>query len=209
LNGLAFDDDMYSRRPVRPGSPIGATVQRELVEAARLGDHEAFEALAASAGTRLLTIARLVLRDGPQAEDAVQDALVRAWQSLPHLRDPDRWDAWLHRLVVRACADQGRRRRRHEAEVSMIGIEAAVGDQAGSIVVRDQLDRGFRRLKPDQRTALVLRFYVGLSVPEVADALGVPVGTAKSKIHYAVEAMRAELQADERASTVTAPEVAR
>jgi RNA polymerase sigma-70 factor, ECF subfamily len=184
-------------------------VQRDLVEAAQRGDHEAFEALAAAAGSRLLTVARLIMRDGHQAEDAVQDALVRAWQNLPLLRDPDRWDAWLHRLLVRACADQGRRRRRHEAEVRMIGIEAATGDDAGSIDDHDQLDRGFRRLKPDQRAALALRFYLGMTVPEVADALGVPVGTAKSKIHYAVEAMRAALEADERPSAVTAPGVAR
>ena len=184
-------------------------MQRDLVEAAQRGDHDAFEALAAGAGSRLLTVARLVLRDGHQAEDAVQDALVRAWESLPRLRDPERWDAWLHRLLVRACADQARRRRRHEAEVRLIGIEPATGDPARSIDDHDQLDRGFRNLKPDQRTALVLRFYLGMTVPQVADALGVPVGTAKSKIHYAVEAMRAELEADERPSRVTAPGVAR
>src|SRR5262245_24195345 len=140
-----------------------ATVQRDLVEAAQRGDHEAFETLAAAAGARLLTVARMVLRDGHQAEDAVQDALVRAWQSLPQLRDPDRWDAWLRRLVVRACADQARRRSRRVAEVRMIGIEAAAGDQATSVDDQDELDRGFQRLKPDQRTALVLRFYLGLS----------------------------------------------
>jgi RNA polymerase sigma-70 factor, ECF subfamily len=184
-------------------------VQRDLVEAAQRGDHEAFETLAAAAGTRLLTVARLVLRDGHQAEDAVQDALVRAWQSLPLLKDPDRWDAWLHRLVVRACADQARRRNRRVTEVRMIGIESAAADHVGSIDDQDQLDRGFRHLKPDQRAALVLRFYLGMTVPEVADALGVPVGTAKSKIHYAVEAMRAELEADERPSPVPAPGVAR
>jgi RNA polymerase sigma-70 factor, ECF subfamily len=184
-------------------------VQRDLVEAAQRGDHEAFEALAAAAGARLVTVARLVLRDGHQAEDAVQDALVRAWQSLPQLRDPDRWDAWLHRLVVRACADQARRRGRRVAEVRMTGIEVAAGDEAASIDDQDELDRGFRRLKPDQRSALVLRFYLGLSVPEVAEALGVPVGTAKSKIHYAVEAMRAQLEADERPTTATAPGVVR
>ena len=184
-------------------------MQRDLVEAARRGDHDAFEALAADAGSRLLTVARLVLRDGHQAEDAVQDALVRAWESLPSLRDPERWEAWLHRLLVRACADQARHRRRHEAEVRMIGIEPSTGDHAGPIDDHDQLDRGFRHLKPDQRTALILRFYLGMTVPQVADALGVPVGTAKSKIHYAVEAMRAELEADERPSPVAAPGVAR
>src|SRR6478735_6799974 len=178
-------------------------MQRDLVEAARRGDHEAFETLAAAAATRLLTAARLVLRDPHQAEDAVQDALLRAWQSLPLLRDAERWDAWLYRLLVRACADQGRRRRRHGAEVRLIGFEPAAGDHAGQIGDHDQLDRGFQRLKPDQRAALVLHFYLGLTVPEVADALGVPVGTAKSKIHYGVEALRAALEADERATVAS------
>lgn len=174
-------------------------MQRDLVEAAQHGDHEAFEILATAAGVRLLTLARFVLHDPSHAEDAVQEALVRAWQSLPGLRDPERWDAWLHRLVIRACADQGRDRLRQPAEVWMVGVEPTASDQARAIDDHDQLDRGFRRLKPDQRAAVVLRFYLGLTVPEVADALGVPVGTAKSKIHYAVEALRAALEADERA----------
>jgi DNA-directed RNA polymerase specialized sigma24 family protein len=140
-------------------------VQRDLVEAARHGDHEAFEVLAASAGDRLFAIARLILRDTHLAEDAVQEALVHAWRHLPTLRDPQPWDAWLHRLIVNACADQRRRL---------------------------QL-----------RRRVVLHFYLGLPVPEVADALGVPLGTAKSRIHYAVEAMRAALEADERASIAT------
>ena len=175
-------------------------MQRDLVEAAQHGDHEAFEVLASAAGARLLTFARFVLRDTPQAEDAVQEALVSAWQGLPDLRDPERWDAWLHRLIVRACADQGRHRLRQAPEVRMAWMEPVAGDDARSIADHDQLDRGFRHLKPDQRAAVVLRFYVGLTVPEVADALGVPVGTAKSKIHYAVEALRAALEADERAT---------
>ena len=173
-------------------------MQRDLVEAARHGDHDAFEILAAAAGDRLYTIARLMLSDTHQAQDAVQDALVHAWQGLPELRDPDRWDAWLHRLVVNACADQGRRRIRQSAEVRMLRIEPTTRDHVHAIDDQDQLDRGFRQLKPDQRAAVVLHFYLGMSVPEVADALGVPVGTAKSKIHYAVEALRAALEADER-----------
>ena len=100
-------------------------MQRDLVEAARQGDHEAFEVLASSAGDRLYAIARLILRDTQLAEDAVQEALVHAWRNLPTLRDPDRWDAWLRRLVVNACADQGRGRQRHTAEVRMIRIQGA------------------------------------------------------------------------------------
>jgi len=184
-------------------------LQRDLVEAARQGDHEAFEVLASAAGAQLLRFAQLVLRDRSRAEDAVQEALVRAWQGLPDLRDPERWDAWLHRLIVRACADQGRHRLRYAPEGQMAWTDPAAGDHARSVADHDQLDRGFQRLKPDQRAAVVLRFYLGLSVPEVADALGLPVGTAKSRIHYAVEALRAALEADERAPVATMDGVAR
>ncbi len=184
-------------------------MQRDLVEAARRGDHEAFEVLASSAADRLYAIARLILRDAHLAEDAVQEALVHAWRNLPTLRDPDRWDAWLRRLVVNACADQGRGRQRRTAEVRMIRTEPSVEDDTRSLDDHDQLERGFRRLKPDQRAAVVLHLYLGLTVPEVADALGVPVGTAKSRIHYATEALRAALEADERASIATRGGLAR
>ena len=178
-------------------------MQRDLVEAARDGDHLAFEVLAAAVGDRLYRFAMLVLGDTDQAEDAVQDAIVHAWQGLPELRDPERWDAWLHRLIVNACADQGRRQMRQSVEVRMIRLEPVAGDDVRSVDDHDQLARGFRRLKPGQRAAVVLHFYLGLSVPEVADALGVPVGTAKSRIHYAVDAMRAALEADERTPIAT------
>ena len=178
-------------------------MQRDLVEAARDGDHEAFEVLASAAGDRLYRFAWLVLGDSHQAEDAVQDAIVRAWQGLPELRDPERWEAWLHRLIVNACADQGRLRMRQSVEVRMVRLEPAARDDVHLVDDHDQLDRGFRKLKPGQRAAVVLHFYLGLSVPEVADALGVPVGTAKSRIHYAVDAMRAALEADERTPIAT------
>jgi len=125
------------------------------------------------------------------------------------LRDPDRWDAWLHRLIVNACADHGRRRMRHVAEVPLLSTGAALGDDAQAIDDHDQLDRGFQRLKPHHRAAIVLHFYMDLSMAEVADALGVPVGTAKSRIHYAVEALRAALEADERAPVATSGGVTR
>ena len=178
-------------------------MQRDLVEAAQRGDHEAFELLTAAAGDRLFGFARLVLGDAHYAEDAVQDALVGAWRGLPVLRDPDRWDAWLHRLIVNACADHGRRRMRRVAEVPLLPTGAAPGDDAKAIDDHDQLDRGFQRLKPHHRAAIVLHFYMDLSMAEVADALGVPVGTAKSRVHYAVEALRAALEADERAPIAT------
>jgi RNA polymerase sigma-70 factor (ECF subfamily) len=173
-------------------------VQRDVVEAARGGDHEAFEVLATAAGDRLYAIATLILRDRQRAEDAVQEALVHAWRELPSLRDPDRFDAWLHRLVVNACADEGRSQRRWSTEVRMMRSEPTTEDGASSLADRDQLERGFRRLKPDQRTVVVLHFYLGLPVPEIAETLGIPAGTVKSRLHYATTTLRSALEADAR-----------
>jgi RNA polymerase sigma-70 factor, ECF subfamily len=173
-------------------------VQRNVVEAARGGDHEAFEVLASAAGDRLYAIAWLILRDRQRAEDAVQEALVNAWRDLPRLRDPDRFDAWLHRLVVNASTDQGRQARRWSTEVRMIRSGPTTEDAANSLADRDQLERGFRHLKPEQRTIVVLHFYVGLPVPEIAQTLGIPAGTVKSRLHYATAALRAALEADAR-----------
>ena len=177
-------------------------MRRDLVEAASRGDHEAFEVLATSAGDRLYAIARLILRSAELAEDAVQEALVRAWQQLPSLRDPDRFDAWLYRLVVNACADQGRQLRRWSQQVRPIPLDASISDDTGSVADRDQLERGFNRLKPEQRAVVVLHYYSGLSAAEIAHWLGIPEGTARSRLHYATEAMRAALQADARQPAV-------
>lgn len=175
-------------------------MQRDVVEAARSGDHEAFEALAIAAGDRLFAIATLILRDRQRAEDAVQEALVHAWRELPALRDLDRFDAWLRRLLLNACNDVGRSQRRWSTEVRMIRSEPTTDDGAASLADRDQLERGFKRLKPEQRTVIVLHFYAGLPVPEIAETLGIPAGTVKSRLHYATETLRAALEADARGS---------
>lgn len=173
-------------------------MRRELVEAAARGDHEAFEVLATSAGDRLYAVARLILRQADLAEDAVQEALVRAWKQLPTSRDPDRFDAWLHRLVVNACADQGRQLRRLSGQVRALPVERSVDDDTGSVADRDQLERAFTRLKPEQRAVVVLHHYSGFSAAEIARMLGIPQGTARSRLHYATEALRAALDADAR-----------
>jgi RNA polymerase sigma-70 factor (ECF subfamily) len=175
-------------------------VTRALVEAAQRGDHDAFEALAIPRVDRLYGIARLILRDVHLAEDAVQETLIRAWQQLPRLREVDKFDAWMHRLLVNSCADQGRSRRRVSRHLDIARVEPSAGDTSGLSADRDQLERGFRRLRPEQRAAVVLRHYAGFSTEEIADMLGIPIGTAKSRIHYATEAMRAALEADSRGS---------
>lgn len=177
-------------------------MQRELVESAKAGDHEAFSALAGSVVDRMYANAVLILRDHSQAEDATQEAIVRAWQGLPSLRDPDRFDAWLRKLLVNACRDEGRRQRRRTAEIALLPAHQPVGpDGSSRLEQRDALDRAFRRLSVEHRTAVVLHYYRGLSQPEVAEATGVPLGTVKSRLHHAMLALRAAMEADARDAT--------
>ena len=177
-------------------------MQRELVERARRGDHDAFAELAGAAISRLDSAAWLILRDQEQAKDAVQNALVRAWRDLPTLRDPDRFDAWLNRLVVRACIDEARRLRRHRVDVELTPFMTPVVDGLETrIADRDQLERGFLRLGPEMRAVIVLHHYLDLPLPMVASALGIPLGTAKSRLHRALGLMRAALDADSRLTT--------
>jgi RNA polymerase sigma-70 factor (ECF subfamily) len=171
--------------------------QRELVERAERGDHDAFALLAGASIARLEAVARLTLRDSALAQDAVQDALVRAWRNLPGLRDSDRFDAWLTRLTINACIDTMRSRRRRPIEVDLAPYQPAMGgDWVAQVADRDQLDRGFRQLSVEHRAVLVLHYYLGLSHAGVAEVLGVPLGTAQSRLHRALEAMRAALVAD-------------
>ena len=174
-------------------------MQRELVEQARRGDHDAFAALAATAISRLDAAARLILRDPDLARDAVQETLVRSWRDLPGLRDPDRFEPWLHRLLVHACLDQARARRRHRFDVELRPIhEPAAPDDLAVLTLRDELERGFRRLEPEQRAVIVLHYYLGLPLSEAAAALGLPLGTTKSRLSRALQAMRAALDAEAR-----------
>lgn len=185
-------------------------MQADLVARARDGDVEAFSALTLGRTNRLYAAARLILRDDDAASDAVQDALLQAWLDLRGLRDPDRFDAWLHRLLVRACHRAARRRRTREVvEVRVATFaETMSPDAQHGLAVRDQLERGLRRLSPDQRIVIVLRHYLGLSLAEAADALGIPLGTMQSRLSRATQAMRAALEADDR-PVAAAGEVAR
>ncbi len=174
-------------------------MQRDLVEKAQRGDHDAFAALAGAAIFRLDGAARLILRDPDQAKDAVQETLVRAWRDLPTLRNPERFEAWLHRLLVNSCIDEARRLRRHRVEVPIGRIDVrAAGDIASATAGRDELERGFERLAPEQRALIVLHHYLDQPLPEVARALGMPLGTAKSRLHRSLGLLRAAIDADAR-----------
>jgi RNA polymerase sigma-70 factor (ECF subfamily) len=174
-------------------------VDRDLVEAARNGDQEAYVDLIRVRSDRLFAIAQRILRDIDRAEDALQDALVIAWRDLRGLRDPDRFDAWLQHLVINVCIGQASRERRRTANLRAFPVDGpAAPDELLSVGDRDLLDRGFRRLPPDQRAILVLHHYLGYEPSEIAEALGIPAGTARSRLHHAHRAMRAALDADAR-----------
>jgi RNA polymerase sigma-70 factor, ECF subfamily len=175
--------------------------QRDLVERAARGDPDAFDALARLASNRMYGIAYRILRDQYLAEDALQQALITIWNELPRLRDADRFDAWTYRLIVRAATAEARRAGRGGANATLRPDDAETSrapDQYGAVVDRDELERGFRRLTADQRAVLILQHYAGLSQAEIADVLGIPVGTAGSRIHYAARALRAAIEADVR-----------
>jgi RNA polymerase sigma-70 factor (ECF subfamily) len=173
--------------------------QRELVERAGRGDHDAFAELVDASFSRLEAAARLIVRDTELARDAVQDAYLRAWCDLPRLRDPDRFDAWLHRVTVNSCLDAVRRRKRRPVEVELTPLmPPSVDDRSGHIADRDQLERGFRHLGPDQRAVLVLHYYLGLPASAIAEILDIPTGTAQSRLHRALTELRAALGADGR-----------
>ena len=174
-------------------------MDRDLVEMAQRGDRDAFAILARTHGDRLMAIAYRILRDVGRAEDAVQQTLVIAWRELPGLRDPDRFEAWLQRLLVNASYAEARRARDWNANIRVLSVDGPGGlDESLPIDDRDRLERGFRRLPPDQRAILVFTHYLGLAPTEIAERLGIPAGTARSRLHFAHRAMRAAIEADER-----------
>ena len=170
----------------------------DLVVRAQRGDREAYALLASTLAGRFLAVARRVLRDLDLAEDATQQALLSVWQDLPQLRDPARFEAWSYRILVRACYVEGRRERRLGPNLRLLATEPSAVDGLDSVVDRDQLDRGFRRLSIEHRSVVVLYHYLDLPLDRIAEILGIPVGTAHSRLHHAMRAMRAALDADLR-----------
>ena len=171
---------------------------RELVDRAKQGDRDAFEELARVVATRLYATAMLVLRDPDLAGEAVQEALIDLWRKLPTLRDSQAFEAWLNKILIRRCYAAARRTRRLTAQVTNIDIEFGTRSDEWLVDARDEIERAFRRLSPEQRAVLVVHHRLGLSDADAAAALGVPVGTMKSRLNRATAALRAGIEADSR-----------
>lgn len=193
-----FPDTLPRRIP--RFSARSVPLPEEFIERARVGDHDAFASLARATSPRLYAIAIRILRDSAAAEDAAQEALVEIWRSLRALRDADRFEAWSTRILVRICYREARRRR--SSVVMAEEPPSSAGDPYRPLADRDQLERGFRRLKTEQRALLVLRHYLDMEPSEIAHTLGIPPGTARSRLHYAHEALRAALEAEARSERV-------
>jgi len=179
-------------------------VHAALVEQAKRGDREAFDSLARLTGDRCMAIAFRILRDFDHADDAVQVALLTAWRDIRALRDPALFEPWLHRILTNACYTEARRRRRWSEQIRILPVEPVHGpDEYLTVELRDQLEHAFRRLTVEQRAVLVFHHYLGLPLPEVAERLGIPLGTVKSRMHHAKRALRAGLDADARASSAS------
>lgn len=167
-------------------------MDRDLVERARSGDQEAFADLVQKVSDTLLGIARRILRDPGLAEDALQDALLTIWRKLPRLRDAERFEGWAFRILVHACYADAPRNRRWASTLRELPAEPASGvDDIQKVSDRQELEQAFRRLPLDQRAVFVLHHHVGLPLVAVAETLGIPDGTARSRLHYATRALRA------------------
>lgn len=170
-------------------------MDRALVEQAQSGDRDAFAAIVHEVSDPLFALAYRILRDASLAQDAYQNALIAVWRQLPNLRDPDRFDAWVYRIVIHACYAESRRRTRWTTAIRVLEIEGArARDNSGAVVDRDELEHGFRMLPIDQRAVFVLHHHIGLSLVEIATTLGIPAGTARSRLHYATRSLRLALE---------------
>ena len=172
-------------------------MERNLVDMARQGDRIAFGELAMGLGDRLHAVAHRILRDRDLAGDVTQQALVKIWQELPRLRDVDRFDGWAYRVLVNACRDEMRRRRR-PTNMHLLEIDGWMPDSSAAVANRDQLDRAFVRLTADQRSVVILHYYLDFSLAEIASIVDVPVGTVRSRLHYGKRALRAAIDAERR-----------
>lgn len=172
-------------------------MRTRLVEQARDGDDVAFTQLVDLDGDLCYGVAYRILRNVERAQDAVQQAYLLAWRELPRLRDAERFSPWLYRLLVNACYEELRRHRRWSGRIRALPLEGPSGpDSILSVDDRDLLDRAFQQLTPEHRAVFVLHHHSGFALTEVAEIVGVPIGTVKSRLHYATRSLRAAVVAD-------------
>lgn len=174
-------------------------MDQDLVVRAQHGDEGAFESLTVANHSRLYRVAYGILRDRHLAEDATQQAFLDIWRNLARLDDPARFEGWSYRLLVHACYAEAKRTPRWVPDVDIQDSRVALApDEYGRIIDRDLLERGFRHLSVEHRTVIVLRCLLDMPMDQVAETLGIPVGTVGSRLHRAVSALRAALQAEAR-----------
>src|SRR3954447_2026101 len=176
-------------------------MDQDLVDRAKHGDKDAFTTLVIGHGDRLYSVAFRILRDSGRAEDAVQQTFLTAWRQLRDLRESDRLEAWLYRLLVNACFAEIRHTRRWQPGLRLVADAAAepsTDDTQTTLALRDELERAFRRLSGEQRAVLAMHHFLGLTGAEIAELLGVSPGTVRSRLHYARQQMRAAIEADSR-----------
>jgi RNA polymerase sigma-70 factor (ECF subfamily) len=179
-----------------PAATIGGQVDTDLVERARRADREAFAVLVHQVSDSLYAVAYRILRDPGLAEDALQNALVLAWRRLPKLREPDRFEAWIHRILIHACYDESRRSKQWRTSVQILPLHApSIPDGSSAFADRDEIERAFRFLSLEQRAVFVLHHYLGLPLVEIAELLEIPAGTVRSRLHYALAGLRQALTA--------------
>ena len=162
--------------------------------AARDDLSDVFAALTPHHLDRAYRLAWAILGNDEEAQDATQDALTVAWRQRRSLRDPDNLEAWLGRILVNTCRDRLRSRARRPIQSLDLGSLPSVPDGSQAAASRDELGRALASLNPDQRIVIVLRFWADLTVEDIADRLGVPAGTVKSRLHNSLRALRSSLE---------------
>jgi len=176
------DDRSASSADVTPPEEVGDVATRRVLDLADRGLDRSFR------------LAGLILGDQTEAQDATQDALVRAWRAAATLRDPAGFDAWFDRILINVCRDRLRRR----GKVRLVTLDGAAGtvvidDPFRTIYAGDELLGAMRALGDDERMVLILHFWADLTLEAVGARLDCPVGTVKSRLHRGLKAMRRQL----------------
>ena len=171
--------------------PFGADEAREQAT----GREATFLALADEHLDASYRLARAILSDPAEAQDATHDAFVQAWRKWSTLRDPARFQPWFDRILVNICRNRLRRSARWQATDISSEVALAAGDAIGQANDRDEIGAAIASLPPDQRVVVALRYYRDLPIEEIASRLGVPAGTVQSRLHYALKRLHVALEA--------------